>query len=139
VEPAELKKLVGAALGARFRRRAQHWVHRREPIAALLELQRSSYSARFYVNLAFDIGSEPVPPPHRCAFRFRAPEHPALDLEQALADDERRARLEQLVTEVWLPFLSSGLEPAGLLRLVDTVPGLITIAGRRVLSAHLGN
>jgi hypothetical protein len=138
VEPAELERIVGAALEPRFRRFAQHRVVSERGIAALLELQRSDDSRLFYVNLAFDLGGEPVPPSHRCAFRFRTPQHPALDLDIPLPEAERREQLERLVTSVWAPFLQSGLDPAGLRRRAYPVPGLVAIAGRDALAARRG-
>ena len=102
-----------------FRKNAQTWYRKTAAGLQLLNLQRSSHGAQYYVNLAFvpeGMPSDSPPKEHRCPVRIRLtsampesarPQTELLfDLEQtAVADHDREAGIGKLLDDAVMPFL----------------------------------
>ena len=119
MDKKELKNVVGAALQSKgFVRRNDTWYLDSEFSIALVNLQASSFSHRYYVNLACWIkvlGDERYPRHNRCHVNIRLESaYPQqreqlgelLDFENSAIDsDVRRTKLERAVGELIVPYV----------------------------------
>jgi hypothetical protein len=117
--------VLGKRLG--LVKRSGSWYRTGHEVISVLNLQRSQYGRRYYVNLAFWLtafGEERFPKEHKCQIRIRLDEvepdkkaeiERLLDLEEPLPG--RRDALRQIFDSALMPFLDAGGTLAGLRQL----------------------
>lgn len=119
-DPKLVQQAVGAPLAAAgFKRKSNTWYLENEDVVILVNLQKSQYSRKYYVNCGISLkrlGGDPPKREHLCHVRFRltaiAPDvdcrsiGSVFDLEdETLSDEERRDKITSLIRELALPFL----------------------------------
>jgi hypothetical protein len=126
------------------------WYRRRDEVVAVLNLQKSQYGPRYYLNVGFwlvEVGDERYPQPHKCHVRMRvegllpAAEkriNELLNLGHDMSDEERMTELRALLDGELLPLLERAGSVAGLRGMLAA--GMlkhagITGPGQRVLAS----
>lgn len=114
---------------ANFTRKGTAWYRQAHGALQLLDLQKSSYGAQFYVNLCcvpngMDVEGMPMPKEHKCpvgirlsaAFSDRAKEiEDLLNLEnQEINDAQRSEKLAVVLATLALPFFEQMRDAAAL-------------------------
>lgn len=123
-----------------FRKRSGSWYRRSNDVITVVELQKSQYGPTYYINVAvwlLALGDVKNPPKERtCHVRTRLSRLVGtredrlaylLDLDTDLPDEDRKAELTG--------FLGTELTP--ILEVVDSLHGLRSAEGRRVVGAAL--
>jgi hypothetical protein len=114
-----------------FTKRSGSWYRSSDEVIMVVNLQKSQYSTKYYVNVAFwlrALGDDQFPKEQRCHVRLRleraAPEQQAeleqlLDLEREVLAEARRDRLLAVLHDSLDPVLREAVSVAGLRRLID--------------------
>jgi len=116
-----VEALVAKALAPRgFRKQRRTWHREAQGVLQVVNLQKSSWGASFYLNLAFvpegmSVEGMPRPKEYKCPIRIRLdsayPDKEALierllNLEDvALSDEQRTAGIEKMFHDMVLPFM----------------------------------
>ncbi len=116
------------------------WYRRRAETIVVLNLQKSQYALRYYVNVALwllALGQSEAPKEHHCHVRTRLDDlvPPAmegrltelLDLESLIDEETRREELLALLREHLLPLMEAS----------STLEGLRSGDGQRLINASL--
>jgi len=102
------------------------WYRRRDEVVAVLNLQKSQYAPRYYLDLGFwlvEVADERYPQPHKCHVRMRVEDllpaaetriNDLLDLRCDMSDEERLTELLALLDRELLPLLERAGSVAGL-------------------------
>jgi hypothetical protein len=148
----ELEDILNAVLAADgFRRRKDTWYRSNEDTISLVNLQKSEFGGRFYINLAVylrDLGTATSPSEYQSHIRVRlsaiagkeaSEVERALDLERPDMTTARRSEvLSRALTLIALPFLAERSVLPRLRELHSTAqlgPVLLTKATRELLEA----
>jgi hypothetical protein len=105
--------------------RSRGWFFRTEEVIVTCDLQKSQYSALYYINVGYYLrseGPEAHPKSHVCHITYRAGEligrerafDGLLDLEHPLDDETRSIELYRLLTKELGPRIRRGSTIAGL-------------------------
>jgi hypothetical protein len=113
-----------------FRKKGNSWYKASDATILVANLQRSSFSDAYYVNLGVwvkSMGDTDFPKEHQCHIRQRlcslcdTPCKPLFDAEdRSMTDDERMAKIEALILEYAIPFLNDCSSTDGILRLFES-------------------
>jgi hypothetical protein len=122
MQKKDLESIFHSILSDRgFTKKTGSWYRKTAEALLIVNLQKSSFGNQYYLNLAcvplaLSLPDEPYPKENKCPIRIRLssafPEKKAeieslLDLEcMALADAERREKIQMLVEDMLLPFMS---------------------------------
>lgn len=130
----EFGKLSGGA------KKSGSWYRRGDETVFVLNLQKSNYAVRYYVNAALwllAVGSADAPKPSQCQIQTRLEEllppdleerlTALLDLDSAIEDDARREELLGLLHQYVLPLMEAS----------STLEGLRSGEGQRFVKASL--
>lgn len=110
--------LAGFALSAGAVKRSGAWYRRGDDVVTVLELQKSQYGPKYYLNIGLwllSLGDVPYPKPVQCHAQTRLevqvpqvlrPElEKLMDLEAPIDDEDRRSQLQMLFSEHLSPIL----------------------------------
>ncbi|WP_339735632.1 DUF4304 domain-containing protein [uncultured Gimesia sp.] len=141
-----------------FQRKGSNWYLSSEQVIVVLNLQRSQYSATYFLNLGFwlqQIEHIDFPGEHQCHIRTRAsslwpegthrPEEGPPRIADLLSIDDypcnegqRLERIRQFVAEKLVPTLKAGVSVEGLKQLLEEQDGfLIMLVARDTLGLPL--
>jgi hypothetical protein len=123
---------------AGFHRKGASWYLRGKEIVAVLNLQKSQYGDRYFLNIGFllmDLDDNPFPREEQCHVRTRAAQlwsedrpgiEDMLDMEYPFsAEPERISSIRLFVQERLIPLLREGSQAEGLSQIVKTRPGFL--------------
>lgn len=130
------------ASGLGGRRRSGSWFVDGADAIAVVNLQKSRYGPRYYLNIGYwflELGSSTAPPPSHCHLQSRADVlvgeasrerlNDLLNLAAPMPDVYRLDSIAELLSKELLPVLTSGL----------SLQGLATEAGQWLLTHSLVN
>ena len=107
------------------------WYWRSDEVVAVVDLQKSQYGPKYYVNVAFwlrAVGDERWPKTWKSHIAMRIEDLPGverdrveclLDLESDVADEQRVDELSALLTTAVAPFIERGNSLVGLRSMID--------------------
>jgi hypothetical protein len=129
------------------------WYWRSDEVVAVVDLQKSQYGPKYYVNVAFwlrAVGDERFPKTWKSHIAGRITDLPGvergrveclLDLECAVRDEQRVDELSALLATAVIPFIERGASLAGLRSMIDdgTLNAwLLRVEAQEKLGTHPG-
>jgi hypothetical protein len=136
--------LAEVAKAAGFTRKGGSWYRRNDDLVEVLNLQKSNYSNKYYLNYAIWVSGVSVvafPPAHQCHIQTRADEvigsevDHLLDLEAEVPGPERVLALGTLLRERLVPFMEECRTLDGLRKKLSSGHALhgVAIDAKRIL------